>query len=52
MIEVAEFILTECDFAPDPGVFEYNIEQTMKKVKALANMIEKILGLPKGTFVI
>ncbi|MBW9169930.1 TetR/AcrR family transcriptional regulator [Clostridium estertheticum] len=50
--EVAEFMLTEFGFVLDPGVFGFNKEQIIKKSEALTDMIEKILGLTKGSFVI
>lgn len=48
--EVAEFILTELYFVFDPKVFGFNNEEILKKSEALADMVEKLLSAPKGTF--
>ena len=48
--EAAEFILTELYFVFDPEVFGFNNEEILKKSEALADMLEKILSVPKGTF--
>ncbi|MFL0250856.1 TetR/AcrR family transcriptional regulator [Clostridium neuense] len=49
--EVAEFILTELYFVFDPKVFGFNNEEILKKSEALADMVEKLLSVTKGTFV-
>ncbi|WP_234117376.1 TetR/AcrR family transcriptional regulator [Clostridium hydrogenum] len=46
--EVAEFILTELYFIFDPKVFGFNNEEVLKKSEALADMLEKLLSIPKG----
>lgn len=48
--EVAEFILTELYFVFDPEVFGFSNEKILKKSEALADMAEKLLSVPKGTF--
>ncbi|WP_066021431.1 MULTISPECIES: TetR/AcrR family transcriptional regulator [Clostridium] len=48
--EAAEFILTELYFVFDPEVFGFSNEEIFKKSEALADMVEKLLSVPRGTF--
>jgi AcrR family transcriptional regulator len=48
--EYAEFIMSVFTFLLDPGIFRWTNEQYMIKLKALANMLEKGLCAPRGSF--
>lgn len=49
-LEYAEFIMSVFTFLLDPGIFRWTGEQYMIKLKALANMLEKGLCAPRGSF--
>lgn len=48
--EYAEIALSVFTFLLDPGIFEWSKEEITKKMKALANVLEKGLGAKSGTF--
>lgn len=48
--EYAEIIMSIFTFLLDPGIFPWTSEQYMRKLKALADMLEKGLSAPKGSF--
>ena len=46
----AEIIMSVFTFLLDPGIFPWSGEEYMEKLAALADMLEKSLGAPKGSF--
>jgi AcrR family transcriptional regulator len=46
----AEIIMSVFTFLLDPGVFPWSAEEYMEKLAALADMLEKSLGAPNGSF--
>ncbi len=46
----AEIIMSVFTFLLDPGIFPWNGEEYLEKLAALADMLEKGLGAPKGSF--
>lgn len=48
--EYSEVIMSVFTFLLDPGIFMWTQEQYVRKLKALADMLEKGLGTPKGSF--
>lgn len=48
--EYSEIILSVFTFLLDPGIFPWTGEQYIMKLKALADMLEKGLGVRKGSF--
>ncbi len=46
----AEIIMSVFTFLLDPGIFPWNGEEYLEKLAALADMLEKSLGAPKGSF--
>ncbi|URZ08658.1 TetR/AcrR family transcriptional regulator [Clostridium felsineum] len=49
---VAELLITQINFTLDPGVFRLDMETMLNKSEALINIIEKVLEVPKGSFII
>lgn len=49
--EYAEILLSVFTFLLDPGIFPWTGEQYTMKLKALADLLEKGLNAPKGSFV-
>lgn len=48
--EYAEILLSVFTFLLDPGIFSWTGEQYVMKLKALADLLEKGLHAPKGSF--
>lgn len=48
--EIAEFLLIDIKFLFDPYLFEWPIEQYKIKITASSIIMDKILGLPEGSF--
>ncbi len=46
----AEIIMSVLTFLLDPGIFPWNEEEYLVRLKALADMSEKWLGAPEGSF--
>ncbi len=46
----AEIIMSVFTFLLDPGIFPWSAEEYLEKLAALADMLEKGLGAPKGSF--
>lgn len=48
--ETAELFLSSFCFLFDPGIFTWSDKQILKKLKAMAELFEKGLSAPKGSF--
>lgn len=48
--EYAEILLSVFTFLLDPGIFSWSPQQYAAKLAALADLLEKGLGAPKGSF--
>lgn len=48
--EIAEFFLVNIKFLFDPGLFQWTAEQCKIKINALSVIMDKILGVEKGSF--
>lgn len=48
--EYAEIIMSVFAFLLDPGIFSWNAEQSVMKMRALADLMEKGLSAKKGSF--
>lgn len=48
--EYSEVIMSVFTFLLDPGIFSWNVEQTIMKMRALADLLEKSLSAKKGSF--
>lgn len=48
--EYAEILLSVFTFLLDPGIFSWTVEQRLRKLTALADLLEKGLSAPKGSF--
>ena len=48
--EYANILLSTLAFLLDPGIFTWSAEQNLKKLKALAIMMEQGLSVPSGSF--
>ncbi len=46
----AEIVMSVLTFLLDPGIFPWNGEEYFVRLKALADMSEKWLGAPEGSF--
>ncbi len=46
----AEIVMSVLTFLLDPGIFPWNEEEYLIRLKALADMSEKWLGAPEGSF--
>jgi hypothetical protein len=49
-LEVSEIIISGVHFITDLGIFNWNKEQYLKRVKASEELIEKALGIESGIF--
>ncbi len=48
--ELAEIVLSAFCFLLDTGIFQWTPEQTLKKLQAIADVLESTLTAPKGSF--
>lgn len=48
--ELAEIVLSAFCFLLDPGIFRWTPEQILKKLQAVADVLENTLMAPKGSF--
>ncbi|GAA0076981.1 TetR/AcrR family transcriptional regulator [Clostridium sp. CTA-5] len=48
--EVAQFFMVIINFLFDLGIFKLTLDEYIQKVKALCNIMDKILELPQGSF--
>jgi AcrR family transcriptional regulator len=48
--EYSEIIMSVFTFLLDPGIFPWSVEQSISKMKALADMLEKGLSAAEGSF--